>query len=165
MTAEVNTRNGVFANEGWGGGVFNYNTAFGSVEPAPVHGNHHYGDMSNLNAPYDAVSLQGLSADQTAKLVGFQKANAGPLPMHAHGHPDANTLINMGQYDPTEHWPSAQQDFLAGGERPGTFFRDLGTVNTQVPQWAWFTLAGAFTLFAVMAYRTHQKGQRKKKKR
>lgn len=27
----VNTRNGLFANEGYGGGVFNYNTAFGST--------------------------------------------------------------------------------------------------------------------------------------
>lgn len=31
---DVNTRNGVFANEGWGGGVFNGNTAFGSAEGA-----------------------------------------------------------------------------------------------------------------------------------
>lgn len=29
---QVRTRNGLFANEGYGGGVFNYNTAFGSVD-------------------------------------------------------------------------------------------------------------------------------------
>jgi hypothetical protein len=32
MTRQVDTRNGLFANEGWGGGVFNYNVSFGSVE-------------------------------------------------------------------------------------------------------------------------------------
>ena len=31
----VKTRNGLFANEGYGGGVFNYNTAFGSVPDTP----------------------------------------------------------------------------------------------------------------------------------
>lgn len=35
----VNDRNGLFANEGYGGGVFNYNVAFGSVDnPTPVGG-------------------------------------------------------------------------------------------------------------------------------
>lgn len=67
MTRQVNTRNGLFANEGWGGGVFNYNTAFGATESAasPVRGdhmNHHYGDVSNLNAPYDNIAVQGLGS-------------------------------------------------------------------------------------------------------
>lgn len=31
----VNTRNGLFVNKGWGGGVFNYNTAFGGVRSNP----------------------------------------------------------------------------------------------------------------------------------
>lgn len=34
-TLQANTRNGVFANEGWGGGVFNYNTAFGGLDGTP----------------------------------------------------------------------------------------------------------------------------------
>ena len=33
----IKTRNGLFANQGWGGGVFNYNVAFGSV-PDDVQG-------------------------------------------------------------------------------------------------------------------------------
>jgi hypothetical protein len=37
MTRQVDTRNGLFANEGWGGGVFNYNVAFGSVDATPRH--------------------------------------------------------------------------------------------------------------------------------
>lgn len=51
---EVNTRGGSFANEGYGGGLFNLNTAFGGV--------HKYGDISDLNAPYDQAALQGLGA-------------------------------------------------------------------------------------------------------
>ena len=129
------------------------------------HGNHFYGDMSNLNAPYDAVSLQGLDASQMAELVEFQQAQQGPYPMIPHGHPDANTLINMGQYDPIEHWPTAQRDFVETGEKSGTFFRDLGTVNNQIPQWTWLVLAGSFTFFAAMSYRTHTKSQREKRKK
>lgn len=34
----VKTRNGLFANEGHGGGVFNYNTAFGSYSPDEAQG-------------------------------------------------------------------------------------------------------------------------------
>lgn len=49
----VNTRNGTFSNEGFGGGVFNLNTAFGATE-------RHYEDVSDLNAPYDQIALQGI---------------------------------------------------------------------------------------------------------
>lgn len=35
-TPQVDTRNGLFANEGYGGGVFNYNTAFGGVASEAV---------------------------------------------------------------------------------------------------------------------------------
>ena len=70
----VKTRNGLFANAGYGGGVFNLNTAFGKYEAAPNNvsglGNvqqkgkmmrqHQYRDVSNLNAPYDDMSLQGV---------------------------------------------------------------------------------------------------------
>ena len=107
--------------------------------------------------------LLGLTSDQVAQLVSFQQANAGPLPMFAHGHPDANTLINMGEYSPEEHWPSAQVDFVRNGDKPGTFFRDLGTVNNQVPQLAWLVMGGTFGLLSYLAYRDHKKNKKSKK--
>lgn len=106
--------------------------------------------------------LMGLTADQVAQLVAFQTTGQGPHPMIPHGHPDPNTLINMDQYDPVQHWPSSQRDYVQNGEKPGTFLRDLGTVNNQVPQWAWFVMAGTFSLVAYFAYRRHRKGKRKK---
>lgn len=107
--------------------------------------------------------LMGLSADQVAQLVSFQSSGQGPHPMIAHGHPDANTLINMGDYDPLEHWPKSQRAFVQNGDKPGTFFRDLGTVNNQVPQWAWLVMAGTFSLLAYLSYRAHWKEKGKKK--
>ena len=60
----VKTRNGSFANQGYGGGTFNGNTAFGGL--GRVQGEnmrqHQYRDISNLNAPYDNMSLQGLGS-------------------------------------------------------------------------------------------------------
>jgi hypothetical protein len=105
----------------------------------------------------------GLTADQVARLVNFQQAQGGPLPMIPHGHPDPNTLINMGQYDPLESWPSSQRDFIQNGEKPGTFFRDMRTVNNQVPQWAWLVLAGTFSLLAYLSYRNHRKQQKRRR--
>lgn len=107
-------------------------------------------------------SLLGLSADQVAQLVAFQTSGQGQLPMIPHGHPDSNTLVNMGQYDPMEHWPTSQIDYVQDGDKPGTFLRDLGTVNNQVPQWGWFVVAGTFGLLAYLSYRNHKKSKRKK---
>jgi hypothetical protein len=56
----VKTRNGVFSNQGYGGGTFNQNTAFGAVPARSNMRRHRYGDVSNLNAPYDNLSLQGI---------------------------------------------------------------------------------------------------------
>jgi hypothetical protein len=109
-------------------------------------------------------SLLGLTVDQVAQLVNFQQSQRGPLPMIPHGHPDANTLINMGQYNPIEHWPASQRDFVEKGEKPSTFGRDLGTVNNQVPQWAWFIMAGGFSVLAYFSYREHKKSKKGKKK-
>lgn len=111
-------------------------------------------------------SLMGLTADQVAQLVTFQQKSK-PLPMFAHGHPDPNTLANMGDYDPVEHWPSAQRKFAveSGAKEPGTFFRDLGTVNNQVPQWAWLVLTGVFGLVAYLSYKNHKKSKKSSKKK
>lgn len=106
-------------------------------------------------------SLMGLTAKQVASLVSFQQSGQGDLPMHPHGHPDPNTLINMGEYEPLSHWPSAQQKFVTNGDKPGTFFRDLGTVNNQVPQWAWLVLSGTFGVVAYLSYRNHKKSKKK----
>lgn len=112
--------------------------------------------------------LVGLGAAQTAAqkaaLVSFQQSNQGPFPMSPHGHPDSNTLINQGQYDPMELWPSSQVDFLTQGEQPGTFLRDLRGIDNQVPRWAWFTAGGVFLLLGTLAYRRHRKAKKRGKK-
>lgn len=112
--------------------------------------------------------LVGVGAVQTvgekAALVTFQQSGRGSLPMSPHGHPDANTLINQGVYDPVAHWPSSQTEFLATGEKPGTFLRDLSGASNQVPRWAWFTAGGVCALLGFLAYRRHRKSKKTKKK-
>ena len=105
------------------------------------------------------------SASDKAALVQFQNSGKGPLPMIPHGHPDANTLINQGVYDPLESWPNSQVTYLSGGEKPGTFLRDLAGVNNQIPRWAWFTMGGVSLVFAGLAYRRHRKENKKSKKK
>lgn len=113
--------------------------------------------------------LVGLGADQTAAqkaaLVSFQQSSQGSLPMSPHGHPDANTLINQGVYNPMDHWPTSQVEFLTTGEKPGTFFRDLSGASNQVPRWAWFVTGGVFVLLGGLAYRRHRKEKKQGKKK
>lgn len=115
------------------------------------------------------IGLGALGAAQTAAqkaaLVSFQQSNKGPFPMSPHGHPDANTLINQGIYDPLDLWPSSQVEYVTQGEEPGTFFRDLQGVNNQVPRWAWFTMGGVFLVLGGLAYRRHRKAKKKGKKK
>lgn len=59
----VKTRNGLFANEGWGGGMFNYNTAFGSTSPDTPQG---IGGLS------PNIGLQGLGALPANRNIPFQ---------------------------------------------------------------------------------------------
>lgn len=107
--------------------------------------------------------LMGLTADQVAQLVTFQQSGTGTHPMIPHGHPDANTLINMGDYDPMQSWPRGQREYIENGDKPSTFLRDLGTVNNQVPQWAWLVLAGTCGVLAYLSYRQHKKDKKRKK--
>ena len=112
--------------------------------------------------------LIGLGAVQTAAekaaLVVYQQRQ-GKLPMTPHGHPDPNTLINMGKYDPIDHWPSSQVQYLTNGEKPGTFLRDLSGVNNQVPQWAWLVLGGTCLLLSGFAFNRHRKESKNKNKK
>lgn len=111
------------------------------------------------------IGLGGVqSAAERATLVAYQQ-KSGKLPMSPHGHPDPNTLINMGKYDPMDHWPSSQVKYLTNGDKASTFMRDLAGVNNQVPQWAWFVLGGTCLLLSGFAYRRHRKENPKKKKR
>lgn len=113
--------------------------------------------------------LVGIGAVQTAAekaaLVAFQQSGRGSLPMSPHGHPDANTMINQGAYDPMDHWPSSQVEFLTTGEKPGTFLRDLSGVGNQVPRWAWFTVGGVFVVLGIFAYRRHRQEKKSGKKK
>lgn len=109
--------------------------------------------------------LTGLTSKEVAGLVTFQGSGKGEYPMLPHGHPDPNTLINKGLYDPQEHWPNKVNAFLDTGERPNSFFRDLAGVNNQVPRWAWFVLGGTFVVLAGFSYRAHRKEKKSKGKK
>jgi len=90
-------------------------------------------------------------------LLAYQQTGRGTYPMDPTGHPDPATLVNLGYFAPgdilTEEWAG----YLTGGAKPGHFGRDLRAAIDQVPRWAWFTVAGAFGIFAYMAYRTDKK--------
>lgn len=104
------------------------------------------------------------SAADRATLVSYQQ-RSGKLPMSPHGHPDPNTLINQGVYDPMDHWPDSQVRYIEDGDKTGTFMRDLAGVNNQVPQWAWLVLSGTCLILAGLAYRRHKKEGKSGKKR
>jgi hypothetical protein len=94
---------------------------------------------------WDAVTLGAMTAYQASKV--------GPLPMLPHGHPDPPTLINLGYYDPVDELPADQRRYVEGGDKPGTFFRDLGTASNQVPQWAWIVMGIGLIAFGYYTYR------------
>lgn len=104
--------------------------------------------------------MRGLG--KSASMVSFQAAaGVGAYRMDPHGHPDPTTMINQGRYDPLEQWPRRHTQYLVdGGEKPGTFFRDLQGVSNQVPRWAWFVTSGTFLIFGAVAYRNHKKAKR-----
>lgn len=99
-------------------------------------------------------------ASTDGALLSYQQTGKGKIPMRATGHPDPVTLSNLGYFEPGDVFTARWADYLDGGEKPGTFTRDLRTAIDQVPRWAWATVAGAFTVFAVMAYRTDRKREK-----
>lgn len=106
--------------------------------------------------------LIGIGATDKTSLVAYQNSNK-PLPMLPHGHPDPNTLINQGAYDPAEMWPESVSSYLAGGDKPGTFFRDLSGVNNQIPRWAWFVSGGVCLVLSAIAYNRYRKEKKGRK--
>lgn len=72
----VKTKNGLFANAGYGGGTFNGNVGFGEYSDMRKH---QYRDLSNLNAPYDALSVQGLGVFGTAGLGADASSSSAPI--------------------------------------------------------------------------------------
>lgn len=90
-------------------------------------------------------------------VLAFQQRKGQPYPMDPTGRPDGATLANLGYFSPGEVFPAKWDDYLAGGEKPGTFARDLETALDQVPRWAWGVMAVAFGSFAYMAWRTDRK--------
>ena len=95
---------------------------------------------------WDAVTLGALTA--------YQASGAGPWPMYPNGHPDVPTLYNLGYYDPADYLTREQRRYIEGGEKPGTFLRDLGTASGQVPRWAWIAVGVGFVLLGIYAYRS-----------
>lgn len=88
--------------------------------------------------------------------LAFQRTR-GEYPMVAHGYVDPQTLANLGYYDPAEVFPRGWAEYLAGGDKPGSFGRDLGTAIDQVPRWAWATLAVVFGGVSYLTYRGDKK--------
>lgn len=97
-----------------------------------------------------AVSLN------TADLVVYQQKKKGAA-IHPHGHPDPATLVDMGTYRPEEYWPEEQLEYVRGGSKPSTFFRDLQGVSNQVPQWIWLTVGGATLAYAFFTWRSSKR--------
>lgn len=90
MSKLVNTRNGVFANEGHGGGVFNYNVAFGSDTPTAAVGRRGVGVLQSgedPSYPWKAFGFQTMALQSTMNdnLPDFGKCkitadgNMGPI--------------------------------------------------------------------------------------
>ncbi len=86
-------------------------------------------------------------------LVAYQQSHG----LSPSGHPDPATLASLGYYRPDDLFTQKWVSYLEGGDKPGTFGRDLKTSIDQVPRWAWATLAASFSVFAYMAYRTDRK--------
>lgn len=75
------------------------------------------------------------------------------------GNPDPFTLWAMQIYDPVAGAPSSFQQEVATGKPAGHFGRDLATVTSQVPRWAWITVGLAFAGLSYFAWRRRGRGQ------
>jgi hypothetical protein len=110
--------------------------------------------QQNLGVPpsgeWDATTMGAIGP--------FQASGGRPLRMYATGQPDPATLINAGYYDPLEYMPRGWREYVQGGSAPGTFWRDLGVANSQIPQWAWLTLG---VMFMGFGYYIHRKRKRR----
>jgi len=116
--------------------------------------------MSGLDTLQSRLGVQrtgSWDAATISALRDFQRRGHGDYPMSASASPDPASLLNLGYYVPDESFPAAQRAFLATGEHPGTFMRDVGTAIDQVPRWAWGVGTVAFGLFAYLAYRGDKK--------
>jgi len=107
----------------------------------------------NLGVPQTGV----WDATTDGAIVAYQHGHHGPYPMSADGHPDPQTLANLGYYEPESIFSSKWRDYLAGGKHPSTFPRDVATAIDQVPRWAWAATAATFGVFAYLAYRSDKK--------
>lgn len=118
--------------------------------------------MYGLNGPVElaqrhlGVPESGVWDAATSGAVAVYQQGPGALPMFPSGAPDPATLINLGYYDPLEHLPRAQLAFLEGGERPGTFWRDLATASNQIPRWAWLVLGALLLGLGYYSYRKNR---------
>jgi len=87
------------------------------------------------------VSKDGNFRQQTAEaLQSYQRSHG----LAETGNPDPMTLAEMGVYDPIAGAPSEWREHYEGGERPGTFGRDVVTAMNQIPRWGWLTMGVAF---------------------
>jgi hypothetical protein len=97
---------------------------------------------------WDAMTLGALPV--------FQQTGMGALPMYPTGEPDPATLINAGYYDPLQYLPRAQVQYLQGGARPGSFWRDVGVASNQIPQWIWIGLGVGLCGLGYWTYRNRR---------
>jgi hypothetical protein len=69
------------------------------------------------------------------------------------GLPDAPLFIALGLEDPKKQATGVTGEYIASGEAPGTFVRDLGASMNQIPRLAWGVTAAAFFGLAYWSYR------------
>lgn len=111
------------------------------------------GDTSVVQKRLGVPATGKWDAATRGAMIAYQQSRGGPLPVVPSGHPDPNTLINLGYYDPLDHMAHSQVDYLGGGEYPSGVGRDVVGVFNQVPRWAWLGLGAGMLVMAYVSYR------------
>jgi len=73
------------------------------------------------------------------------------------GRIDPQTAIAFGYYSPSEILPPDQLIYAGGGQKPGTFNRDLATASAQIPWWAWTGIGIGLVGIGVYIYAKNRK--------
>ena len=71
---------------------------------------------------------------------------------------DPPSLVALKYYNPLDALEPDWADYVGhGGERPGTFGRDLAGVNAALPYWGWLLIGGALIGGGYLAFRASRK--------
>lgn len=75
------------------------------------------------------------------------------------GLPNPQSAAALSIYDPVAGASAEQQRYLAGGDKPSHFGRDLTVALNQIPRWGWITGGVLFAGLAALSwYRRGRQG-------